>query len=285
MKTNPQAGVLGHPIAHSLSPRLHGFWLKKYGLEGQYQAYDVAPENLGNFLKSLPEQSFKGVNLTVPHKEAALDLLDDVDELARKIGAVNTVVVKEDGSLKGTNTDGYGFLANLKQGAPQWQAPSTSAVIFGAGGAARALIVSLLQEGIDHIYLVNRTFERAEKLALELGGDRVEPLPWAERHTCLSEVNLLINSTTQGMTGYAPLDVNLERLPTEAVVTDIVYNPLDTPLLKAAKARGNPVVDGIGMLLHQAVPAFEAWFGVRPKVDQALRHHVLSAFAETSEND
>jgi len=274
MKIKAQAGVLGYPIAHSLSPQLHGFWLKKHHIAADYKAYEVAPEKLADFLKSLAQKDFRGVNLTIPHKEAALEILDTVDDLARRIGAVNTVVVEQDGTLRGMNTDAYGFITNLKEKAPKWQAKEGPAALFGAGGAARALIVGLLDAGVEEIYLLNRTFERAQKLGQILADKRIKPLPWDQRNDILAHVNLLVNSTSQGMRGHEALDINLDLLSTQAVVSDIVYNPLETPLLKAARRRGNPVVDGLGMLLHQAVPAFEAWFGLRPQVDLALYQHM-----------
>lgn len=263
------AGVVGFPVNHSLSPKLHGFWLKKYRIKGEYRAFEVKAERLGDFLKNMQDHDIVGVNLTVPHKERVFDFLDEVDEVAQKIGAVNTVVVTDKGKLRGFNTDGAGFLANIGN---KWQDPVT---VIGAGGAARGILVSLLGEDVAEIRLVNRTEGRAEKLAEDLGDDRIKVLPWEKREDSLTEIGLLVNTTTQGMKNQPPLDLKLARLPSSAVVNDIVYNPLETPLLKEARLRGNVIVDGLGMLLHQAAPGFEAWFGVRPDVDESLRAHVL----------
>ncbi|PCI33103.1 MAG: shikimate dehydrogenase [Alphaproteobacteria bacterium] len=272
-----KTGVVGWPISHSLSPRLHGFWLKKYGISGDYQAYAVQPEDLGEFLKKMPEQGISGLNLTVPHKEIVFPFLDDVDETARRIGAVNVVSLR-DGRLHGTNTDGYGFLTNLKDNAPAWSAASGPVVVIGAGGAARAAIVSLLDEGVSEIRLINRTRTRADQLAEVFDDPRLVVCDWEKRSANLSGAALLVNTTILGMKGQPPLDIDLMALPPSAVVYDIVYNPLETDLLQAARARGNPVVDGLGMLLYQAAPAFEAWFGQRPEVDKILRDHVLEGF-------
>ena len=269
-----KTGVVGWPISHSLSPRLHSFWLQKYDIGGEYQAYPVKPEDLGAFLKTLPEQNIIGLNLTVPHKEIVFPFLDEVDETAKKIGAVNTVIVKQ-GRLYGTNTDGYGFLTNLKENAPGWSAKDGPVVIIGAGGAARAAIVSLLDDGVPEIRLINRTRARADKLSEIYNDPRIIVCDWQERAKNLSGAALLVNTTTLGMTGQPPLDIDLSELPPSAVVYDIVYNPLETELLKQASERGNEYVDGLGMLLYQAAPAFQAWFGQMPEVDITLRHHVL----------
>ena len=221
---------------------------------------------------------FRGVNVTVPHKEAALAAVDEADALARRIGAVNTIVVGADGKLTGTNTDGFGFLENLKAGAPEWNVAGGPAVVLGAGGAARAVAVALIDAGAPEIVLVNRTRARAEKIAADLGGPLVV-WDWDDRAAALAGVNLLVNTTTLGMTGKAALDISLDALPTGALVNDIVYAPLQTELLAAASARGNPVVDGLGMLLHQARPGFEAWFGVAPEVTPDLRARILENLA------
>ena len=274
-----KTGVVGWPISHSLSPRLHGFWLKKYGLSGDYQAYAVQPDNLEEFLKTLSEQGISGLNFTVPHKEIIFPFLDEVDETARRIGAVNVVSLR-DGRLHGTNTDGYGFVTNLKETAPDWSATTGPVVVIGAGGAARAAIVSLLDEGVSEIRLMNRTRARASKLAGSLNDPRIIICDWEGRSQNLSGAGLLVNTTTLGMKGQPPLDIDLSALPLSAVVYDIVYNPLETGLLQAARVRGNLTVDGLGMLLYQAAPAFEAWFGQRPEVDKALRDHVLRGFSQ-----
>ena len=268
------AGVMGWPVEHSLSPRLHGYWLEQYGIDGAYVPLAVAPDALATALEALPALGFRGVNLTLPHKERALELCHEADDLARRIGAVNTVVVR-DGRLVGSNSDAFGFLENLKAGAPDWRAPAAPAVVLGAGGASRAVVAALVDAGVPEVRLVNRTRERAEALAESFGGT-LAVYDWNRREAALAEAGLLVNTTTLGMAGQAPLDLDLEALPAEAVVTDIVYRPLITPLLQAARARGNPLVDGLGMLLHQARPGFEAWFGVRPEVTPELRDFVLS---------
>ncbi|HEM45687.1 MAG TPA: shikimate dehydrogenase [Alphaproteobacteria bacterium] len=268
------AGVMGWPVAHSRSPRLHGFWLERYGIDGAYVPLPVAPANLAAALRALPLLGFRGVNLTVPHKEVALALCDEVDPLAHRIGAVNTVVVRDDAKLRGSNTDAFGFLENLRE-ASGWRAADGPAVVIGAGGAARAICVALLEAGVPELRIANRTAERAQSLAAELGAV-ARAVPWAERGACQAGAALLVNATSLGMAGQPPLDLPLDTLPSEAVVNDIVYAPLETALLAAARARGNPVVDGLGMLLHQARPAFEAWFGVMPAVDEELRRFVLA---------
>lgn len=276
------AGVIGWPIGHSRSPQLHGHWLARYRIDGAYVPMAVPPERLQAALRGLAALGFRGCNVTVPHKEAAMALVDELDPLARRIAAVNTIVVREDGSLFGTNTDGFGFLANLQAGASLdageggWSAAAGPAVVIGAGGAARAVIVALADAGAPEIRLANRTRARAETLAAELGGP-IAVVDWADRAAALDGAALLVNTTTEGMVGRPPLDLPLDALPPAALVNDIVYAPLETPLLAAARARGNPVVDGLGMLLHQARPGFEAWFGVAPTVDAALRAAVLGA--------
>jgi shikimate dehydrogenase len=269
------AGVMGWPVAHSLSPRLHGFWLNEYGIDGAYVPLPVRPERLSAALEALSDLSFSGCNLTVPHKEAALAVLDEVDPQARRIGAVNTVRVRADGSLHGWNTDVEGYAQSLGAALPGWSLAGRSAAVIGAGGAARAVIAALIEMGAAEIRLVNRTPGRAEELARMLGGPiRIEP--WERRSRALEGAGLLVNTTTLGMAGQPAFEIDLEPLPREAVVSDIVYAPLETPLLAAARARGHPAVDGLGMLLHQAVPGFEAWFGRRPEVTPALRQFVLA---------
>ena len=270
-----QAGVMGWPISHSLSPRLHGFWLEQYGIKGSYKAIAVAPDDFAKTLRRLAADGFAGVNITVPHKEAALAEVDAVDDIARRIGAVNTIVVQADGTLSGSNTDGFGFLESLKEGAPNFNVGQGPAVVLGAGGAARAIIVALLDAGVPEIRLLNRTQERAEQLAEEFGGP-INVLAWEARDGALTDVSLLVNTTTLGMRGKPPLEIQLAMLPETALVTDIVYAPLATKFLQAAQQRGNQTVDGLGMLLHQARPGFKAWFGTKPEVSRALREHVLA---------
>jgi shikimate dehydrogenase len=268
------AGVMGWPVGHSLSPRLHNYWLDQHGIDGAFVPLPVAPEHFAHALRLLPLVGFQGVNITVPHKEATLEVVDVVDPIAQRIGAVNTVTVQANGALSGTNTDAAGFTAHLMATVPDFNAASGPCVVIGAGGAARAVAVALQDLGAAEIRIVNRTLARAETLALLLGSS-VRVVDWAGRAQALKDASLVVNTTTQGMVGEPQLDLDLSDLPPSAVVFDIVYNPLETPLLSAARTRGNPVVDGLGMLLHQAVAGFEAWFGVCPTVDEALRTHVL----------
>lgn len=273
----PRAGVIGWPVAHSRSPKLHGFWLRQYGLTGRYDKLPVPPEELGAFLEALPkEPGFRGINVTLPHKVAVLPYLAEIDSAARRIGAVNTIVVRPDGSLSGSNTDAFGFIESLHADAPPgWSAAHGPAVVLGAGGAARAIVVALLDAGAPSLRIVNRSLEKAEALAAEFG-DRLQPAAWDERAEALNGANLLVNTTSLGMSGQPPLDIALDALPATALVNDIVYSPLETDLLARARMRGNPVVDGLGMLLHQGRPGFEAWFGVAPQVTPALRTAVLA---------
>ncbi|WP_366554689.1 shikimate dehydrogenase [Aquibaculum sediminis] len=269
------AGVLGWPVAHSRSPQLHGHWLAHYGIDGAYVPLAVRPEDLETAVRGLVALGFRGANVTIPHKEAVLALCDSLSPRAERIGAVNTLLFGAEG-IAGDNTDGFGFLANLRQEAPDWQASAGPAVVLGAGGAARAILVALLDAGVPAVRLLNRTRARAETLAAELGG-AIEVVDWEARHAALDGANLLANTTALGMTGKAPLELELTQLPSAALVTDIVYAPLETPLLEEAKRRGNRTVDGLGMLLHQARPGFQSWFGVEPEVTPALRQAVLEA--------
>lgn len=268
------AAVLGWPVSHSRSPRLHGHWLQRYGIDGAYVPLAVKPEDFPRALRALTLLNFVGCNVTLPHKEAALAACDEVDETALKIGAVNTVVV-QDGRLIGSNSDAFGFLENLRDSAAGWRAKAGPALVLGAGGAARAVIQALLSEGAPEILLANRSPDRAHDLAKHFGA-KVKVIDWAKRVEAQSEASLLVNSTSLGMTGQPALELSLDRLPASAVVTDLVYSPLETPLLKAARARGLRSVDGLGMLLHQARPGFEAWFGQSPLVDAELRAAVLA---------
>ena len=266
------AGVVGHPIKHSRSPIIHGYWLEKFGIHGRYDRYDVKPEEFAHFVKTLSEQGLQGVNVTIPHKEAAFLALDEATDRAKRLKVANTLWI-ENGKLWGDNTDIVGFLANLDHGHPGWDRTAKNALILGAGGAARAIIAGLQERNVEHITLVNRTFERAADLALH-SGMNVHPEDWNTLPTLLESTNLLINTTSLGMSGQPDLDLSLDPLPKDALVTDIVYVPLETDLLKQARMRGNPVVDGLGMLLHQAVPGFEHWFGQRPTVTAELRRLV-----------
>ncbi len=269
------AGVMGWPIVHSLSPRLHGYWLRTLCIDGAYLPLAVRPEDFAEALRALPKLGFRGCNVTLPHKEAALRTVNRIDSVARRIGAVNTVVVEADGSLLGTNTDAEGFLVNLRAAAPGFD-PHVPAAVLGAGGAARAVCAALLDAGCPDLRLINRTRERAESIRNDMSSG-IRVVDWDRRAEALEGAGVLVNTTTLGMAGHPPLDLALDALPTDAVVTDIVYVPLRTPLLAAARARGLRAVDGLGMLLHQAVPGFEAWFGQRPEVTPEVRAHVLEA--------
>jgi len=276
------AGVFGWPVDHSRSPRLHGFWLAQYRIDGAYVPFATHPRDLPRAIRALPSLGFRGGNVTLPHKEMALGLVDEVTRTAQRIGAVNTLVVREDGAILGDNSDGYGFLAHLEASRPGWQPKTGPAVLLGAGGAARAIAVALLEAGVPQLLLANRTQRRAEELAESLEaalGDevagRLKVIAWHKREASLEGVGLLVNATQLGQAGQPPLDLALDALPKPAVVYDIVYVPLETPLLATARARGNPVVDGLGMLLHQARPGFAAWFGTEPEVTTELRDFVL----------
>jgi shikimate dehydrogenase len=267
------AGVIGWPVAQSRSPVLHGHWLKQYNVAGTYLPLPVQPERLADAIRGLRALGFSGCNVTIPHKLGVLKLVDQVDPVAARIGAVNTVVVQDDGTLSGFNTDAYGFLASLRDVRPDFKASAGPTVILGAGGAARAVAVALLDDGASEIRLTNRTMERAQELS-RIDASRIHVVAWDRRHDALDGAALVVNTTSQGMVGYPPLDLALDALPKAAMVSDIVYNPLETQLLAAARKRGNIAVDGLGMLLHQAVPAFEAFYGVRPHVSNELRRAV-----------
>jgi shikimate dehydrogenase len=276
------AGVMGWPIAHSLSPRIHNYWLREMGIDGAYVPLAVAPENLAGALHAMPKLGFAGVNITIPHKEAALAALNHgdnhVDDLARRIGAVNTVTVGSDGRLTGTNTDGFGFMENLRDHAPDLELDSGRVVVLGAGGAARGVIAGLIDAGARDICILNRTQARADVLAADLGQEAaIRVTGWESRTEVLAGAVLLVNTTSLGMTGAGALDLSLDALPAAAAVADVVYTPLETPLLAAARGRGNVAVDGLGMLLHQARPGFAAWFGSEPQVTPALGAHIFGS--------
>jgi shikimate dehydrogenase len=264
------AGVMGWPIGHSRSPKIHNYWLARYGLSGVYAPLAIEPKRLEAALRALPALNFSGCNLTIPHKEAALALVDRIDPAAQRIGAINCVVVEEDGSLEGRNYDGFGFIASLHAAAPLWRADAGPAIVIGAGGGARAIVAGLIDAGAKEIRLFNRTLDRAQRLADDFGPP-VAAFPWEAREAGLEGAGLLVNATSQGMVGQPPLDLPLRALPATALVADIVYAPLETPLLAAARARGNTAVDGLGMLIHQARPAFRDWFGVMPEATPELR--------------
>lgn len=277
------AGIMGWPVAHSRSPALHGFWLAEHGIDGAYVPLAVSPDRLVQALRALPALGFRGCNLTIPHKQAALAVMDRVDPFARRIGAMNTVIVAADGSLEGSNTDVFGFRENLREQAPDWQPGTGPAVVLGAGGSARAVIAALSAAGVGEIRLVNRTLDRAATLARELAVPEtcITVHPWRARAELLGGAGILVNTTSLGMDKEPPLDIDLGALPGAAVVVDIVYVPLETSLLAAARRRGYRVVDGLGMLLHQGRPGFEAWFGAAPQVTPALRAAMLATFKQT----
>ena len=264
------AGVMGFPVMHSRSPKLHNYWLAHYGLQGTYVPLAIPRNKLGAALRALPALGFAGCNLTIPHKQAALELVDKLDPLAQRIGAVNCVVVAPDGSLGGFNHDAFGYIESIREAHPHWRADTGPIVMIGAGGGARAVLVGLIEQGAREIRLINRTAARAQELAREFG-DAVTAVEWEKRNAALEKAVLLVNTTSQGMVGEPPLDLALDRLPASALVSDIVYIPRETPLLAAARMRGNPTVNGLGMLLHQARPAFHAWFGIMPEVTPELR--------------
>lgn len=271
-EASKKAFVTGHPIAHSRSPKIHGHWLAKYGIDGSYQAIDVAPADFAEFVQTLAANGYRGGNVTIPHKEAAFALVSRRDDAAEAIGAVNTLWF-EDGTLWGGNTDGHGFAANLDEHAPGW-AGNGPAVVLGAGGASRAVIHALIERGVSDIRIVNRTLARARELSHRFGsGVSAHGVATGE---LLVDAGLLINTTALGMHGNEGLSADPAGLPAHALVTDLVYVPLETPLLAAARARGLKTVDGLGMLLHQAVPGFERWFGVRPEVTAELRRIILA---------
>ena len=270
----PLAGVIGHPVAHSRSPALHGYWLKRYGIKGHYVPLDLGQADLREALNFLPKIGFVGVNVTIPHKETVLALADVVTDRAALIGAANTLIFRKDGKIHADNTDGTGFMANLRQHAPHWQPAHGPVAVFGAGGAARAVVAALIEVGVPEIRLANRTRIRAESLRHDFGA-KLHVHDWMQAANMLDGAALVINTTALGMTGKPDFRVSLAALDPSAVVTDLVYTPLMTQFLLAAQDRGAHVVDGLGMLLHQAAPGFERWFNQRPEVDDATRAAVL----------
>ncbi len=271
-----RAGVIGWPIAHSKSPVLHGHWLERYGINGSYEAIAIEQGRLESGLRKLAKQGFRGVNVTIPHKESVLALADSVTDRAAMIGAANTVYFHSNGTMGVDNTDAYGFIRNLQQNAPEWDAKSGPALVLGAGGAARAVVYALLEAGAPVVRLANRTRVRAEMLADHFGA-RVEVIDWNRASDAMDGAMTIVNTTSLGMKGQPELNVKFDAAPKGALVTDIVYNPLITPFLEKAMLHGFATVDGLGMLLHQAVPGFEIWFGQTPEVDQDLRKAVLNA--------
>lgn len=268
-----RAGVVGFPVKHSLSPALHRYWLKQYGITGSYDHYEVAPAGIADFIGGLAAGGFAGVNVTIPHKEDVARLVHRRDDIANAVGAVNLVVVEDDGTLTGRSTDGYGFVENLKVQAPQCELDGARVLVLGAGGAAKSILHALNLEGAQ-LMLTNRTLARAEDLARVIGG--VQVIPWEDRNRALAGTTLLVNTTSLGMDGQPTLDVDLESMPTGGAVADCVYAPLETELLRRGAARGLAAVDGLGMLIHQARPAFRAWFGADPEVTDDLREYLIA---------
>jgi shikimate dehydrogenase len=264
------AAVMGWPISQSRSPMLHNYWFAQHGLAGSYVPLAIRPEGLEAALRALPALTFSGCNLTIPHKQKAMKIVDEVDITAKKIGAISCVVARKDGSLSGSNNDWYGFTHNILEFVPDWRADAGPVAVMGAGGGARAVIYGLLERGAREIRLVNRTLARAQKLAEDFGG-QIEVLAWDQRHDAVDGVAMLVNATSQGMIGQPPLDLELDKLPSSALVSDIIYIPRETPLIQAARQRGNRTITGLGMLLHQGIPAWKAWFGIEPKVTAELR--------------
>ena len=271
------AGVMGWPVAHSRSPILHQHWIGELGLRGAYVLLPVQPDKLETALRALPVLGFAGCNLTIPHKVAALPMVDYLDPVAQRIGAVNTIVVAADGALTGRNTDAFGFIQSLLEAQPDWRADRGPIAVIGAGGAARAVLAGLLEQGAQQIRLINRSPANALDMAQEFG-TKVQAVAWNERCEALQGVSLLVNTTNQGMHGQEALDLDLHALPLDALVCDIIYVPLETHLLKAARLRGNRTVHGLGMLIHQARPGFEAWFGSMPQPSEALMTKVMASF-------
>ena len=277
-KNFTMTGVMGWPVAHSRSPLIHNHWIAQHGLTGAYGLFTVEPGNLADAIRGLRALGLAGSNITIPHKVEAMKYMDWIDPLAQRMGAINTIVVQADGALHGFNHDGFGFIQSLLEAQPTWRAEAGPAVVLGAGGAARAIIVSLMDAGAPEIRLINRTHSKAQDLAQELGAI-VQPVNWRDRETALQGASLLVNTTNQGMHGEPALDIALTHLPSSALVCDAIYIPLETPLLQSARERGNATVNGLGMLLHQARPAFHAWFGVMPEVTPALYQKLWATLA------
>ena len=281
MTTDPNsfgiAGLLGWPVAHSRSPVIHNHWLAHYGIPGRYVLFAVPPEKLEGAVRGIAALGLRGCNVTTPHKQAIFPLLDRVDELARRIDAVNTVVVEKDGTLTGFNNDGNGFIQSLRDVDPKWTPASGPILLLGAGGAARAVAASLAAQGAKEIRIANRTMDKACEIADTVGA-AVKIVPWEQREDALDGVAVLANATSLGSVGKPPLEISLARLPKGALVGDLIYVPPETPLLAAARARGNITVNGLGLLLNQARPAFNAWFGVMPEITPALRQAIAATF-------
>lgn len=272
------AGVMGWPVMHSRSPLMHNYWMAQQALAGTYVPLAIRPGTLAAALRALHPLGFSGCNLTIPHKQDAMKIVDEVDDVARKIGAISCVVVRSNGTLFGTNNDWLGFVDNLQEAWPDWRADAGPVAVIGAGGGGRAVCYALLREGATEIRLINRTLERAVAIASEFGGP-IQVLSWDRRHDALENVALVVNATSQGMVGQPSLDLQLDKLPQQALATDIIYTPLETPFLAAARQRGNRTLNGLGMLLHQGPPAWKMWFGIKPIVTAELRQQMEQSIA------
>ena len=271
------AGIMGMPVFQSRSPIIHNYWIKKHNIKGAYGHFPVQIDNVETAIRGLSALGLAGCNITQPHKLMAMKMLDELTPLAKRIGAINCIVVQPDGSLHGFNNDGFGYIQSLKDVNPAWRADAGPITVIGAGGAARAVVISLLDQGATEIRLINRTRAKAEELAAA-DPTVVKTYDWSERNAALEGAAMLVNTTNQGMYGQPPLEITLDALPKTAMVSDLIYIPLETPLLAAAKARGHVTSNGLGMLLNQAIPAFEAWFGVKPEITDELRKAVLATF-------
>ncbi len=271
------AGVMGWPIAQSRSPAIHNYWIEKYRLNGRYVPLAVEPDRLADALPGMRALGFRGCNVTMPHKQNVMAMLDSITDTAKRIGAVNTIVIGPDGKMSGTNNDGNGYIFSLLEAAPGWKPDAGPIAILGAGGAARAILVAMIERGAREVRLINRTFEKAERLAKEFGA-AAKAIAWEKRSDVIGDVALLINATNQGMMGKPALNISLDRLPKQALVSDLIYVPPETAFLAAARQRGNVTVNGLGMLMHQARPAFQAWFGVMPDITPNLRARIEATF-------
>jgi len=271
------AGVMGWPITQSRSPILHNYWIEKYNLNGRYVPLAVKPERLADAIRGLPALGFRGCNLTMPHKQFAMTMVDSLTDTAKRIGAINCIVVDDDGKMSGTNNDGNGYVLSVQEVAPHWKPSDGPIAILGAGGAARAIIVALLERGAKEVRVINRTFDKAVALAKEFH-PVIKSMPWDKRSDAIDDVTLLVNATNQGMIGKPALDISLDKLSSRTLVSDLIYVPPETAFLAAANARGNVTINGLGMLLHQARPAFQAWFGILPEITRELRVKIMDTF-------
>jgi len=270
----PVVAVLGHPINHSKSPRLHNFWLSEYGVNGYYIPLDIDPRDFEKHICSLPQLGFVGANVTIPYKEKVLKVADKISDRAALIGASNTLTFLPDGKIYADNTDGYGFIQNIKSKYNDWSAKDGMSVVFGAGGASRAILGALIEDGANEIVLANRTRSRADQLRSDFGA-KIKVVDWMKVQNYLNDASNVINTTSLGMAGKADLPIPLDKLKKHTLVTDIVYTPLETPLLAYASKHGCRTVDGLGMLIYQAIPGFERWFGVKPADSQSLRELLI----------